>query len=56
MTALLTSKILGFTVPSDPKPIWLLGLLLDQLGLKLTYRLQGTRGQQVKLFSLSKKE
>ncbi|MBD0389880.1 MAG: hypothetical protein ICV54_26090, partial [Nostoc sp. C3-bin3] len=32
---------LGFTVPSDPKPIWLLGLLLDQLGLKLTYRLQG---------------
>jgi hypothetical protein len=46
---------LGFTVPSDPKPIWLLGLL-DQQGLKLTYRLQGTRGQQVKLFSLSKKE
>ena len=43
-------------IPSDPKPIWLLGLLLDQLGLKLTYRKQGTRGQQVKLFSLSKKE
>lgn len=48
--------ILGFTVPCDPKPIWLLGLFLDQLGLKLTYRKQGTRGQQVKLFSLSKKE
>ncbi|MBD2505226.1 plasmid replication protein, CyRepA1 family [Anabaena azotica] len=48
--------ILGFTVPSDPKPIWLLGILLDQLGLKLTYRKQGPRGQQVKLFSLSKKE
>ncbi|BAY41254.1 hypothetical protein NIES2111_56500 (plasmid) [Nostoc sp. NIES-2111] len=48
--------ILGFTVPPDPKPIWLLGILLDQLGLKLTYRKQGPRGQQVKLFSLSKKE
>ncbi|BAY42057.1 hypothetical protein NIES2111_64530 (plasmid) [Nostoc sp. NIES-2111] len=48
--------ILGFTVPPSPKPIWLLGILLDQLGLKLTYRKQGPRGQQVKLFSLSKKE
>ncbi|BAZ33800.1 hypothetical protein NIES4074_63140 (plasmid) [Cylindrospermum sp. NIES-4074] len=48
--------ILGFTVPPDPEPIWLLGLLLDQLGLKLTYRKQGPRGQQVKLFSLSQKE
>ncbi|WP_242044961.1 plasmid replication protein, CyRepA1 family [Anabaena azotica] len=48
--------ILGFTIPPDPKPIWLLGILLDQLGLKLTYRKQGPRGQQVKLFSLSKKE
>ncbi|HYX18828.1 MAG TPA: hypothetical protein VE944_31555 [Nostoc sp.] len=35
---LLTSKILGFTVPSDPKPIWLLGLL-DQLGLKVKVNL-----------------
>jgi hypothetical protein len=26
LTALLTSKILGFTVPSDPKPIWLVVL------------------------------
>jgi hypothetical protein len=48
--------ILGFTVPSDCKPIWLLATLLEQLGLKLTFRKQGKRGQQVKLFSLSKKE
>lgn len=48
--------ILGFTVPPNCQPIWLLGILLDQLGLKLTYRKQGPRGQQVKLFSLSKKE
>ncbi|MBD2254747.1 bifunctional DNA primase/helicase, partial [Nostoc parmelioides FACHB-3921] len=48
--------ILGFTIPPNCQPIWLLGILLDQLGLKLTYRKQGRRGQQVKLFSLSKKE
>ena len=48
--------ILGFTIPSDCKPIWLLGTLVEQLGLKLTFRKQGKRGQQVKIFSLSKKE
>jgi hypothetical protein len=48
--------ILGFTVPSDCKPIWLLATIVEQLGLKLTFRKQGKRGQQVKLFSLSKKE
>jgi hypothetical protein len=34
----------------------LLATLLEQLGLKLTFRKQGKRGQQVKLFSLSKEE
>ncbi|MBN3924204.1 plasmid replication protein, CyRepA1 family [Nostoc sp. NMS4] len=48
--------ILGFTIPSDCKPIWLLGTLVEQLGLKLTFRKQGKRGQQVKLFSLSKEQ
>ncbi|MHC5746511.1 MAG: plasmid replication protein, CyRepA1 family [Nostoc sp.] len=48
--------ILGFTIPSDCKPIWLLGTLVEQLGLKLTFRKQGKRGQQVKLFSLDKEE
>ncbi|WP_298910561.1 plasmid replication protein, CyRepA1 family [uncultured Nostoc sp.] len=48
--------ILGFTIPSDCKPIWLLATLIEQLGLKLTFRKLGKRGQQVKLFSLSKKE
>ncbi|MCL6754188.1 bifunctional DNA primase/helicase, partial [Nostoc sp. CCCryo 231-06] len=48
--------ILGFTIPSDCKPIWLLGTLVEQMGLKLTCRKQGKRGQQVKIFSLSKKE
>ncbi|MBN3945316.1 MAG: DUF3854 domain-containing protein [Nostoc sp. NMS7] len=48
--------ILGFTVPSDCKPIWLLGTLVEQLGLKLTSRKQGKRGQQVTIYSLSKEE
>ncbi|QHG20733.1 hypothetical protein A6V25_28515 [Nostoc sp. ATCC 53789] len=48
--------ILGFIIPSDCKPIWLLATMLEQLGLKLTFRKQGKRGQQVKLFSLSKEE
>ncbi|MDZ7955360.1 plasmid replication protein, CyRepA1 family [Nostoc sp. DedQUE09] len=48
--------ILGFTIPSDCKPIWLLATMLEQLGLKLTFRKIGKRGQQVKLFSLSKEE
>ncbi|MGF2037190.1 MAG: plasmid replication protein, CyRepA1 family [Nostoc sp. CmiVER01] len=48
--------ILGFTIPGDCKPIWLLATMLEQLGLKLTFRKQGKRGQQVKLYSLSKSE
>ncbi len=45
--------ILGFTVPDKCQPMWLLGTLLEQLGLKLDDRKEGPRGKQVKLFSLS---
>ncbi|WP_341531968.1 plasmid replication protein, CyRepA1 family (plasmid) [Nostoc sp. UHCC 0302] len=48
--------ILGFTVPSDCEPIWLLATMLEQLGLKLACRKQGPRGQQVKIYSLSVEE
>lgn len=48
--------ILGFTVPSECEPIWLLATLVEQLGLKLTSRKQGKRGKQVKIYSLSKSE
>ncbi|WP_339460992.1 plasmid replication protein, CyRepA1 family, partial [Nodularia spumigena] len=48
--------ILGFTVPSESEPIWLLATLVQQLGLKLSCRKQGPRGQQVKIYSLSKSE
>lgn len=45
--------ILGFTVPADCKPLWLLGTLLDQLGLKLVNRKKGSAGQQVRYYSLN---
>ncbi|GAX45487.1 hypothetical protein NIES4075_65080 [Tolypothrix sp. NIES-4075] len=48
--------ILGFTVPPKSKPIWLLGTLLDQLGLKLDDHKVGPRGKQVKYHLLSQEE
>jgi hypothetical protein len=48
--------ILGFTVPANCKPIWLLGTLLNQLGLKLKNHKVGPKGEQVKHFLLSKEE
>jgi Domain of unknown function (DUF3854) len=48
--------ILGFTVPANCKPIWLLGTMLDQLGLKLSDHKVGPKGKQVKHFLLSKAE
>ncbi|MEM6751528.1 MAG: DUF3854 domain-containing protein [Cyanobacteria bacterium P01_C01_bin.38] len=40
--------ILGFTVPSNCEPIWLLEWLVRQLGLKLINDKPGARGKQVK--------
>ncbi|MBW4567238.1 MAG: DUF3854 domain-containing protein [Tolypothrix carrinoi HA7290-LM1] len=48
--------ILGFTVPKKCKPIWLLGTLLDQLGLKLDDHKVGPRGKQVKYHGLKQEE
>ena len=48
--------ILGFRVPANCKPIWLLGTMLDQLGLKLSNHKVGPKGKQVKHFLLSKAE
>jgi hypothetical protein len=49
-------SILGFTVPENCQPMWLLGVLLDHLGLKLVSCKRGQRGQQVKVYSLSGSE
>ncbi|WP_193199644.1 plasmid replication protein, CyRepA1 family [Nostoc sp. MG11] len=48
--------ILGFTVPGECEPIWLLATLLEQMGLKLACRKQGPRSQQVKIYSLAVEE
>ncbi|MGK7894019.1 MAG: plasmid replication protein, CyRepA1 family [Xenococcus sp. (in: cyanobacteria)] len=45
--------ILGFTVPPNCKPMWLLSTLIDQLGLKLISRRKGSKGQQVRYYSLT---
>lgn len=41
--------ILNLTIPANASNRWILGVLLDQLGLKLLTRWQGARGQQQKL-------
>jgi hypothetical protein len=48
--------ILGFTVPPKCSPMWLLALLVEQLGLKLVSRKQGTRGKQVRVYVLAEAE
>jgi len=45
--------ILGFTVPPDCTPMWLLAVLVQQLGLKLVSRKEGPRGQQVRIYALA---
>jgi hypothetical protein len=48
--------ILGFTIPKQCTPIWLLATLLDQLGLKLDNHKVGAKGQQVKYFLLNQEK
>ena len=39
--------LLNLTVPSDCKPLWFMGVILDRLGLKTISHKEGSRGQQV---------
>jgi hypothetical protein len=48
--------ILGFTVPLKCSTMWLLALLVKQLGLKLVSRKQGARGKQVRVYVLAEAE
>ena len=48
--------ILGFSVPTECQPIWLLGVLVNQLGLRLISRKQGARRQQVRFYRLAVEE
>jgi hypothetical protein len=45
--------VLGFRIPPNCSPTWLLGMLLGKLGLKTANRKKGSSGQQVKFYSLA---
>ncbi len=45
--------ILNLTIPDRCRPMWLLGILLKQLGLTNVGRKKGRRGQQVYYYSLA---
>ena len=49
-------SILGFRIPANSSPTWLLGMFLSKLGLKTAFRKKGGAGQQVKFYSLSVEE
>jgi hypothetical protein len=49
-------SVLGFWIPANSSPTWLLGMFLGKLGLKTAYRKKGSAGQQVKHYSLSVEE
>ncbi len=48
--------ILNLTIPQNCQPMWLLGILIGQLGLKMSGRKKGRRGEQVRYYSLSVEE
>ena len=48
--------VLNLTIPQNCQPMWLLGILIGQLGLKMIGRKKGRRGQQVRYYSLSVEE
>ncbi len=48
--------LLNLTVPKDCRPLWLMGVLLDRLGLKTVSCKRGKRGEQVTYRHLSKDE
>ncbi|HEY9772165.1 MAG TPA: plasmid replication protein, CyRepA1 family [Coleofasciculaceae cyanobacterium] len=48
--------ILNLTVPENCKPMWLVGVLIGQLGLKTVSNKKGKRGEQVRYYSLAKED
>ena len=49
-------SVLGFWIPNNCSPTWLLGMFLGKLGLKTASRKKGSSGQQVKFYSLAIEE
>ncbi|MGB5632033.1 MAG: plasmid replication protein, CyRepA1 family, partial [Waterburya sp.] len=48
--------VLGFWIPPNCSPTWLLGMLIGKLGLKTAFRKKGSSGEQVKFYSLAVEE
>ncbi len=48
--------ILNLTIPKNCKPMWLMGVLIGQLGLKTVSRKKGKQGKQVRYYSLAKED
>ena len=48
--------LLNLTIPKDCKPLWLMGTLLDRLGLKTVSFKRGKRGRQITYRHLSQDE
>ena len=46
--------ILNLTIPENCKPMWLVGVLIGQLGLKTVSRKRGRRGEQMRYYRLAK--
>ena len=46
-------NILNVTIPSNCRPMWLMGVLIGQLGLKTVSRKKGKRGEQVRYYRLT---
>ncbi|NJK57351.1 MAG: DUF3854 domain-containing protein [Pleurocapsa sp. SU_5_0] len=48
--------ILNLTIPEDCKPMWLMGVLIGQLGLKTVSQKKGRRGEQIRYYRLAKED
>lgn len=49
-------SVLGFWIPDNSSPSWILGVFLGKMGLKTASRKKGSAGQQVKYYSLAVEE
>ncbi len=48
--------ILNLTIPQNCKPMWVVGVLIGQLGLKTVSNKKGKRGEQIRYYSLAKED
>ena len=49
-------NILNLTIPENCRPMWLMGVLIGQLGLKTVSHKKGKRGEQVRYYRLAQED